>query len=248
LDVLRALCRILALPFVAGLLVAGASAAGSGKAAAGGTPLVQRFLTSPDPDPTTFRVMRHVDAKSERFGQSAWMDVWTEADHRNGFRYRIVGEGGSEYIRSKVFRAALETERKMWSDGSPARAALTLDNYEFADAGAAPDGLASLTLKPRRKGELLVDGTIFVNSDDGDLVRLEGRLVKSPSFWTRRVEITRWYKRFAGIRMPVALESVAHILIAGRSTFRVTYDYESVNGQKFGSPQARVLQADGSLK
>jgi hypothetical protein len=245
--VLRALYRFLALPLAAGLLVASANASGSAKEAAGGTPLVQRFLTSPDPDPATFRVMRHVDAKSERFGQSAWMDVWTEAD-RSGFRYRIVGEGGSEYIRSKVFRAALETERKMWADGSPARAALTMDNYEFADAGAATDGLASLTLKPRRKGELLVDGTIFVNPDDGDLVRLEGRLVKSPSFWTRRVEIVRWYKRFAGIRMPVALESVAHILIAGKSTFRVTYDYETVNGQKFGSPQARVLQADGSLK
>jgi hypothetical protein len=191
--------------------------------------------------------MRHVDATSERFGQSAWMDVWTEADH-DGFRYRIVGEGGSEYIRSKVFRATLETERQMWADGSPARAALTLANYEFTDAGTGPDGLASLTLKPRRKGELLVDGSIFVNPDDGDLVRLEGRLVKSPSFWTRRVEIVRRYKRFASIRMPIALESVAHILIAGRSTFRVTYDYESVNGQKFGSPQARVLQADGSLR
>jgi hypothetical protein len=245
--VLPAVCRTLALPLVAGLLVAGANAAGPAKNAAGGGELVQRFLTSPDPDPTTFRVMRHVDAKSERFGQSAWMDVWTEAD-RTGFHYRVVGEGGSDYIRAKVFRAALETERKMWADGSPARAALTLDNYEFADAGTVADGLASLTLKPRRKGELLVDGSIFVNPDDGDLVRLEGRLVKSPSFWTRRVEIVRWYKRFDGIRMPVALESVAHILIAGKSTFRVTYDYESVNGHKFGSPQPRALQADGSLK
>ena len=242
----RALFRTLAIPVVAGLVVASADAFGPAKDTVGGTPLVQRFLTSPDPDPTTFRVMRHVDAKSERFGQSAWMDVWTEAD-RNGFRYRIVGEGGSEYIRSKVFRAALETERKMWADGSPARAALTLDNYEFTASGLATDGLASLTLKPRRKGELLVDGLIFVNPDDGDLVRLEGRLVKSPSFWTRRVEIVRWYKRFAGIRMPVALESVAHILIAGKSTFRVTYDYETVNGEKFGSPQARALQADGTL-
>jgi hypothetical protein len=243
----RALYRTFALPVAAGLLVASAHAAGPANDTAGGTVLVQRFLTSPDPDPTTFRVMRHVDAKSERFGQSAWMDVWTEADG-NGFRYRIVGEGGSEYIRSKVFRATLETERKMWADGSPARAALTLDNYEFTDAGVGPDGLASLTLKPRRKGELLVDGAIFVNPDDGDLVRLEGRLVKSPSFWTRRVEIVRRYKRFAGIRMPVALESVAHILIAGKSTFRVAYDYETVNGQKFGSPQVRALQADGSLK
>jgi len=246
---LRGLCRSLLVPVAAALLIAGANAAGPAKSPAspGGTPILQRFLTIHDPDPTEFRVMRRVDARSEHFGQSAWMDVWTEAD-RGGFRYRIVSEGGSEYIRSKVFRASLETERKMWADGSPARAALTLANYEFEDGGVQPDGLASLTLKPRRKGELLIDGSIFVNPDDGDLVRLEGRLVKAPSFWTRRVEIVRWYKRFAGVRMPVALESVAHILIAGKSTFRVTYDYETVNGQRFGSPGPRAQQTDASPK
>ena len=236
-------------PVVAALLVITVSAAsGPTKSSSpGGTPILQRFLTISDPDPTEFRVMRRVDAHSERFGQSAWMDVWTEADRR-GFRYRIVAEGGSEYIRSKVFRASLETERKMWADGSPARAALTVDNYVFEDAGAQPDGLASITLKPRRKDDLLIDGSIFLDPDDGDLVRLEGRLVKAPSFWTRKVEIVRRYKRFAGVRMPVELESVAHILIAGRSTFRVTYDYETVNGQRFGSPQARVQQANASTQ
>ena len=38
------------------------------------------------------------------------MDVWTEAD-ASGFRYRVVAEEGSDYIRSKVFRASLDTER-----------------------------------------------------------------------------------------------------------------------------------------
>ena len=243
----RRLVRSALAPLVGGLLLVTASASGpAGSASSPGVPVVQRYLSSPDPDPTEFRVMRHVDAKSERFGQSAWMDVWTEFD-RNGFRYKIVGEEGSDYIRSKVFRASLETERKMWADGSPARSALTEANYEFEEAGLQPDGLASLTLKPRRKGDLLVDGTIFVNPEDGDLVRLEGRLVKSPSFWTRKVEIVRRYERFAGIRMPVSLESVAHIMIAGKASFKVTYEYESVNGQRFGTPGARA-QTDGGIK
>jgi hypothetical protein len=243
----RGLCRSALVPLVAAPLIVTASASGPTKSSVEGVPVIQRYLSSPDPDPTEFRVMRHVDARSERFGQSAWMDVWTEFD-RSGFRYHIVGEGGSEYIRSKVFRASLDTERKMWADGSPARAALTSANYEFVDAGLQPDGLASLTLKPRRKGELLIDGSIFVNPENGDLVRLEGRLVKSPSFWTRKVEIVRHYKRFAGVRMPTALESIAHILIAGKATFQVSYDYESVNGQRFGTPVARVQQAEVGIK
>src|SRR5262245_36161664 len=243
----RGLSRSALVPLLAAPLIVTAGASGPTNSSAAGVPVIQRYLSSPDPDPTEFRVMRHVDAKSERFGQSAWMDVWTEFD-RDGFRYRIVGEEGSDYIRSKVFRASLETERKMWTDGSPARAALTSANYEFVDTGLQPDGLASLKLMPRRKGELLIDGSIFVNPDSGDLVRLEGRLVKSPSFWTRRVEIVRLYKRFAGVRMPVSLESVAHILIAGKATFKVSYDYESVNGQRFGTPVARVQQADVAIK
>src|SRR6185295_16867336 len=165
---------------------------------------------------------------------------WTEGD-ASGFRYVIVSEDGSDYIRSKVFRATLETERKMWAAGTPDQSLLTPANYEFEERGAEPDGLHSLAVTPRRKDVLLVDGTIFLNPDDGELVRMEGRLSKSPSFWTRRVAIIRWYRRIVGFRMPTALESVANVRIAGVSTFRMSYEYESINGQRVGNPQPRML-------
>ena len=205
--------------------------------------ILQRFLALGDPNPSEYRALRHIDASNDRFEKNAWMDVWTEVGHDGAFCYRIVGEGGSEYIRSKVFVASLETERKMWASGAADRATLTAENYEFEDRGARADGLAGLTVKPRRKDLLLVDGSIFLRPTDGELMRMEGRLTKSPSFWTRRVEIVRWYQRFAGVRMPVALESVAHVLIAGRSTLRMSYEYETVNGHRFGNPQPRTLVA-----
>lgn len=192
---------------------------------------VERFLALDDPDPWQYRAFRRLEAQNDQFGKNASMDVWTEGD-AGGFRYWIVSEDGSEYIRSRVFRQTLETERAMWASGAPARAALTPDNYAFEDRGIQPDGSTSLLLKPRRKDVLLVDGAIFLSPDSGDLVRMEGKLSKTPSFWTRHVQITRWYKRFAGIRMPVALESKANVRIAGLSTFRMTYEYESVNGTR----------------
>jgi hypothetical protein len=230
-------CVTLALVASAGFAIH-VYAEGAGKTAAA-APVLQRFLSLDDPDPSEFRALRHLEARNDHFDKTAWMDVWTEADDR-GFHYRIVGEGGSEYIRSKVFRASLETERKMWAEGTPDRAGLTVANYEFEERGMQSDGLASIVVKPRRKDVLLVDGSIFLNPDDGELVRLEGRLVKSPSFWTRRVEIVRWYRRFVGIRMPVALESTASILVAGKSTMRVSYEYETVNHQRVGTPQLRA--------
>jgi hypothetical protein len=127
----------------------------------------------------------------------------------------------------------------MWADGDPERASLSFENYTFADRGITPEGLACLSVKSRRKDLLLVDGSIFVNPEDGELVRIEGRLSKSPSFWTRKVDVIRHYRRINGVRVPMAIESVAQVLIAGRSTFKMTYEYETINGLRIGDPKPR---------
>jgi hypothetical protein len=232
----RGLLRSL-LPAGLALLALGQICASERTAVPETCPVLQRFLTIDDPTPTEYRALRHLDARSEHFAPG-WMDVWTEADSA-GFRYRIAAEGGSDSVRSRVFRAMLETERKSWASGEPDRAGVTPVNYTFEDRGAQADGLASLGVTPRRKDMLLVDGAIFLKPDDGDLVRMEGQLSKAPSFWTRKVQIVRRYQRFAGVRMPVALESVANVLIAGRATLTMTYEYESVNGQHIGTAQLR---------
>ena len=200
--------------------------------------ILQRFFAIDDAAPQSYRALRHLEAENGRFESTAWMDVWTEAD-ASGFRYQIVAEEGSDYIRTRVFRETLKSEHAMWASGAPDRAGFTSANYIFEDRGSRADGLAWLTVKPRRKDVLLVDGSIFLDPRDGDLVRLEGRLSKSPSFWARRVDVVRSYRRIAGVRMPIGLDSVASLLIAGTSTFRMTYDYENVNGQHVGDPQPR---------
>src|ERR1041385_7266432 len=109
--------------------------------------VLQRFFAIDDPSPTSYRALRHLEAENGHFESSAWMDVWTEADAA-GFRYRIVAEEGSDYIRSRVFRETLKSEREMWASGAPDRAGFTTDNYVFEDRGARPDGLVWLDVKP----------------------------------------------------------------------------------------------------
>jgi hypothetical protein len=204
-------------------------------------PALQRFLSLTAPTTVPYRALRRLDAQCESLGKRAWMDVWTELDGRGALQYRIVGEGGSDYIRTSVFRATLEAEQKLWASGEPDRAGITMDNYVFEDHGSESDGLAWLSIKPRRKERLLIDGSIFLRPSDGELLRLEGRLVKSPSFFVRRVEIVSRFERLAGVRMPVALESAANLLVGGRATFRMTYEYESVNQRQIGNPQPRTV-------
>jgi len=217
--------------------------AAPGVCSADDQPLVRKVLARVEPPPDQYRALRRLEAVNDHFHQRATMVVWTEADRAGGFRYQIVSEDGSNYIRSHVFRAALAAEAKMWASSEPQHAALSTDNYLFEERGVEPDGLASLVVKPRRRDILLVDGTIFVVHNDGDLVRIEGRLSKTPSFWTRKVEVVRQYQRIDGVHVPVSLESVAQVLIAGRSTFRMTYEYETINGRRVGAPDSATSTA-----
>jgi len=199
--------------------------------------VVQRFLARGEEPPVEYRALRRLEAQNPKFKQSAWMIAWTEYDHVRGFRYEVGDEGGSGYIRSKVLRAALEGEQKIWADREPQKASFNHDNYLF-DAGAdAADGLATVGVTPKRKDVLLVEGALYVQPADGELTRIEGKLSKNPSFWTRRVDVVRRYERKAGVRVPTEIESVAHVLVAGRSTFKMTYEYETINGQHVGDPQ-----------
>ena len=200
--------------------------------------ILTRFLARTEDGPMQYRALRRMEASNVHFGAKAWMDVWTEKDD-SGFRYQIASQGGSSYIRRHVFLAALQGEEKIWREGEPKRAELHPANYEFHDRGLI-DNLAALGITPRRKDVLLIDGAIFVRTDDADLVKIEGKLSKNPSFWTRRVDIVRRYGRIGGAHVPLEIESVAQVFIAGRSTFRMTYEYETINGERVGNPQPRA--------
>jgi hypothetical protein len=115
--------------------------------------------------------------------------------------------------------------------GTAGAARLTTNNYEFEAGPADPSGLIPVRVKPRRRDPTLVDGTIFVTPDGAQLVRVVGRLAKSPSFWTRSVEVVRRYEQRAGTQMIVEVRSRADVKLVGVSEFVMTYAYERVDGQ-----------------
>jgi len=211
------------------------------------TSIVERFLARDEKSPTQYRALRRLEAASKHFGATGWMEAWTDLAADGGFRYEVAAEGGSGFIRKRVLRAWLDAEQKMMRDREPQRAQVDLTNYTFVADGVA-DGVAAVIIKPRRNDVLLIDGRIFVNPEDGELLRIEGRLSKKPSFWTRKVDITRRYGRLAGVHVPLEIESDAQVFIAGQSSFRMIYEYETINGERVGSPQAREAEKVESSK
>lgn len=194
------------------------------------TPVVQRFLSRADEPLTRYRAFRRLEARNNRFNMHGWLEAWTELTPEGTFKYEIVREGGSEHIRNKVLRPVLANEEKLFATHDASRSAMTTQNYELQGTEAAEPGFVKLLVKPRRREVSLIDGAAVVTEDDADLVRIEGRLAKNPSFWTKRVDVVRRYERRSGVRVPTRLDSVAQIRFAGASTFSMTFEYEMVNG------------------
>jgi hypothetical protein len=170
-----------------------------------------------------------VEAENPRFKMRASMEAITRFSNGR-LTYTVVSETGSDYIREKVFRPLLETEATALDVGDPSKSALTTANYDIGGGELAEPGIVKLFAKPRRKELTLIDGSVFITSADAELVRVEGRMAKNPSFWTTRVNVVRRYDRVAGVRVPVRLDTTAQIRFAGEATLSMTYQYEMVNG------------------
>ena len=204
----------------------------------------QKVAVARTPALNQYRALRRMHAASEKFKQEGWMEVWTELDGRT-FSYEIVSERGSETIRNKVMKAMLEREKELVADGDPGRSELTSENYEFAAETIGP-GCKYILIKPKRKDSLLVDGRMVLSEDGRDLLRVEGKLSKNPSFWTSLVNVVRRYARLDGVRVPIATESTAKVKFVGDSKLRVEYEYETINGQPV-SQQARLVAANNTV-
>jgi len=193
---------------------------------------IQQFLAQDDTQPQ-YRAARRLEATNG--GRTAWLDAVTEYSPATGFQYEITAEGGSDLIRKKVLKAVLEGERDVIAHGETARSSLALANYSFRANGVDAAGLANVLLSPRRKERVLVSGTMFLKAADGDLVRLQGRLAKSPSFWIKNVDIVRSYASIDGTVMPVALTTTAQVRFLGEATLRMTYAYQEIDGHSVAS-------------
>ena len=189
---------------------------------------IKQFLAQDDTQ-RPYRAVRRLEAESG--SRKGWIEAITEYSVETGFQYQITAEGGSGHIRSKVLKAVLDGERDVIAQGEAARSSLTPSNYIFQANGIDADGLAKILLSPRRKERVLVSGMMALSASDGALVRLEGRLAKSPSFWVKNVDIVRTYERIGGNVVPVALETTAQVRFLGDATLRMTYVYSEIDGK-----------------
>lgn len=124
--------------------------------------------------------------KNQRFNQDAEMMVKMEFTSEKGKHFEILSEHGAEGMSRRLLRKVLDGEAETSRTRAKEFSKVTPQNYEFRLLGSeihAGRPCYILEIKPKIKSKYLLDGKIWVDSGDFQLVRMEGRTAASLSFW-----------------------------------------------------------------
>jgi hypothetical protein len=189
-------------------------------------PLIDRAQLARDEQLLSYTVTEHYTLKNARFGTSADMVANVTYTKGAGKVYEVVSRSGSAMMQSKVFDRVLAEEAEM-SHGATRRAALiTSANYLMKPRGEQEwNGRRALLLDitPRRKDRNLLRGRLWVDAVNYNVIRIEGTLVVSPSFF---VGSTTLYREYADIgNFAFAQNSVATSgsLLLGKTEMTIEY-------------------------
>jgi len=128
--------------------------------------------------------------------------------------YQVFELNGSRTVKQQVIARYLSAEIEA-ARMNPSAVAVTPANYQFHYAGqvGSEAGLAyAFHISPRKKREGLIHGVLWIDAETGSAVRLSGYLVKKPSIFVKRVDVTRE----TSLRDGVAQSRVTHLALDTR--------------------------------
>jgi hypothetical protein len=128
--------------------------------------------------------------------------------------YQVLEIAGDQTVRQQVIVRYLSAEVSA-AGIPPASVAIMPANYKFRYKGVVQTGgmpVYAFLITPRKKRDGLIKGELWLDGETGSVVRESGYLVKNPSLFVKRVEVTRHTAFFDGC----AAERVTHLSVNTR--------------------------------
>jgi hypothetical protein len=128
--------------------------------------------------------------------------------------YQVLEYAGDQTVKQQVIVRYLSGE--VQAAAIPAAAvAVSPANYKFQYQGEVSMGERAafvFLVTPHKKREGLIDGALWIDAETGTALRLSGHLVKKPSIFIKRVDVTRE----TAIRNGIAEMRVTHLAVDTR--------------------------------
>lgn len=178
-----------------------------------------------------YSVTEQYAIRSSRFNVSAQMTVATIYRRDHGKTRTVISRSGSPTLQSRVFDRLLREEGDM-SRGEVRRQTLVnSENYLMRLSGEEVRSSRKcyvVDLTPRRASTHLLKGRAWIDTEDGSLVRLDGRPGASPSFITGRPNIVREFAKVGEFWLAKSTHAISDSFLFGRTELHIDYvDYHT---------------------
>jgi hypothetical protein len=156
------------------------------------------------------------------------MTVKTNYQRETGKTYTILSQSGSAMIQRLVLNSILENEKRINEPGTRESSWLTSANYEMKLNPGGPQQMDgrdcyALSINPRQKAPNHIEGTIWVDTRDESIVKLQGTASKSVSVFTGPTQVMRQYANVDGFAEATRARATSSSFLFGRTV--VTIDY-----------------------
>jgi len=115
-------------------------------------------------------------------------------------------------------------------NGNREQTTMSPENYtfKFVAIEQGPEGkFYVLQVDPKIKNKFVYRGTIWVDTDDFAVARIEGKPAKNPSWWISSTAIHHRYTKIDRFWLPAHNESVTHVRVGGEAVLTIEYtDYK----------------------
>ena len=171
-----------------------------------------------------------VDAELPDSSQRARFELKRHYMAPSLLEFTPLNSTGDKFVRRNVIARLLQAEVDHVQKREQSQTAIDPDNYKFSYKGTSElNGVPVhvYDVKPRKKRVGLFKGKIFLESLSGRLLRAQGAIVKSPSFFIKKIRFTQDYATVEGFTLPTHLHSEAETRLVGKTVVDVVHrDYE----------------------
>lgn len=165
-------------------------------------------------------------------------------------KFAVLSESGPGVVRHRVFGRLLQAELDSMSPQGQQESAISLENYRFQLVGhyrTESGEFYVLKAEPKRKGEFLFAGRIWVNAADFAVTKIDGQPAVNPSWWTKRTDFDRIYEHVGEFWLPKSNRSVTKVRIFGTAVLTITYrDYRIMPSRRVRAALDQSTAASGT--
>ena len=142
--------------------------------------------------------------------------------------FRVTSENNCNYLENRILHRVLNAEVRAASDDVRDRTKIVPGNYNFDLLGTADlDGRSSYVIRiiPKRKERFLVDGKIWVDTQDIAVTRIEGEAA-ADSFWVPSFRILQRYQQVGPYWLVAFTRNDASVRVLGKARLDIeSFDY-----------------------